>query len=127
MKAFILSAMVVWTSGSAYANEKALKFEIDWNDKESLNDNGVLQCDDEYHTHAEIKVPGKAGRDFYVVIEADVTDGKEPTLGCKVSKSGSSSMYKVHVDTSCTIKIYQALTNTAGSPKVATIELSDAC
>lgn len=104
------------------------KIDLDWEKPGTLEDNVVQMCDDTYYPKVEIKIPGKAGKDFQVEMDVDITSGKL-SPGCTVSKKeGRGSVtYTLDAESYCTVKVYQTKPKPGEKRKVATYDISDAC
>lgn len=130
MKKFlILLVGLSWSFVAAADNDVNYKIELNWADSETLSAVVVQLCDDTYYPGLDVKIPGKAGRDFTVEFsDVDITGGVL-FPGCTVKKKLSRGFvtYTFEALSECTIKVRQVKAKVGEKLKVATYTLHEAC
>ncbi|MGE0631693.1 MAG: hypothetical protein AB7O96_04760 [Pseudobdellovibrionaceae bacterium] len=130
MKALLTVALVLGFVAPALAEKPEIyKINLDWNNRETLDDSVTMMCDDTNYAYVELTIPGEESEDFDVTIEeASFRDGKFYS-GCIIEKKKGprgSTRYMIQPDDYyCSISIHNR--NGSGKKKKASYRISDAC
>ena len=130
----LLNPLALMLTVTAFAQIQAENYvvELDWNRKETVEESIVQQCDDTYYSAIQIKIPGRAGKDFDIYTDASINSGVAKP-GCTVKKITGNTSTTFLFDASalggCTIKVYKARNfgNNVTKYTIATYDISDAC
>lgn len=122
----VLFALALASFG-AYAENYTVK--LDWNDKNTLNDNIAMVCDDAFYTGFQLVVPGKAGKDFQISLETSINSGQldpECDILKKETSKGTMFLFK-NVRGTCEIHVHKIRTDFREKPQSGSYIVSDAC
>jgi hypothetical protein len=125
----LVSAAILALAASTSAFAANYKFEIDWAKKETLHDVVVMMCDDTFYDGAEVIVGGEAGKDYFVELLTDVTNGRD-SAGCTLKstrKRGGKTVYTFSVESSCRVQVTKLRKEPSDAGKLAVLELGDSC
>lgn len=112
----------------AFADEN-FRLRIDWSQPSTLSETVVQRCDDAYYPAVEVIVPGIPGKDFHVSMATDVTRGYFGA-GCKlhrIRKEPGQTTYIFSAQSSCEVRVEKRMDDLRDAPRVAVIQIHDAC
>ena len=124
----IVTLLIFSSLASMAVENKAYKINLNWDDSRTLEDSVTQMCDDTYYSAVEIKVPGRARKDFTVDMDVDITNGKlAPGCTVKRKENSDSVTYVFNAESFCTVRVYQLKPKAGEKHKTATYYLNDAC